>query len=270
MYLSMHHYIIALAIACTALLGTKASAHELLPKEVVQYMQENPTATPEEIKAFITSTSPELAAKYEGDQEQLIEIARNVNVGFWENTFTFLRFGIDHILIGTDHILFVLSLLLAYVSIRKMLKLTLAFTVAHSITLILAGAGIITLSPSIVEPIIALSISYVALTTVFLKNSRYQKFAGETVPIVFLFGLFHGLGFAGLLSEIQIPQPRFVESLLFFNIGIELGQILIILLALPLIYGFKDAPWYPKAIKMLGILFGAAGLFWAVQRIFFT
>jgi hydrogenase/urease accessory protein HupE len=267
----MRRLIIAITIAFISFISThSAYAHELLPKEVVEYMQAHPEALAEDIKQFISTTSPELAQKYQGNQEQLIDIARNVNVDFWENTTTFLKLGIGHILEGTDHILFVLSLLLAFVSIRKMLKLTLAFTIAHSTTLLLAGSGLLTLSSSIVEPIIALSISYVALTTVFLKNTKYQKLVGETVPIVFMFGLFHGLGFAGLLSEIQIPQPRFVESLLFFNVGIELGQILIIALSLPLIYGFKDTPWYPKAIKILGIIFGAAGLFWVVQRIFFS
>jgi hydrogenase/urease accessory protein HupE len=268
MKLFLYSLFLTMALIVSPIAHEIASAHELLPKEVIDYIQANPNASPDDIQRFVESTSPELAAKYQ-NQSELVDVIKNQNIGFWHNGYLFIKLGIEHILSGPDHILFVLSLLLAYTVLRKLLKLTASFTIAHSITLILAGTGILTLSSRVVEPIIALSIAYVALSSVFLKNTKYAKLAAETAPAVFLFGLFHGLGFAGLLEEIQVPENRFISSLLFFNVGIELGQIFIILLALPLVYYFRDKSWYPKAMKVVAAIFAAIAIYWTIQRVFF-
>ncbi len=168
---------------------------------------------------------------------------------------------------GADHILFVLSLLLIFVSWKDIVKLTGTFTVAHSITLILAGTGILTLSSHIVEPLIALSISYVAISTVFFKGKKYIGDGRAKVAMVFFFGLFHGLGFAGLLQEIKIPTDKLVTSLISFNIGIEIGQIFIVALAFPIIYFLRNKSWYPILIKIIAILIAILGIFWALQRV---
>ena len=241
-------------------------AHDLIPQALVQYIQSHPNATPEEIKAFADTQDPAFAAKFK-DGQAILAIARNQNTNLFDNMLDFFKIGVRHILSGPDHILFVLSLLLVFISWREIFKLTGTFTIAHSITLVLAGTGILVLSSRIVEPFIALSIAYVAVTSVFFKNT---KFIGENrgkIAAVFFFGLFHGLGFAGLLREIQIPADKFVSSLIAFNLGIEAGQIVIVSLAFPFIYFFKDKPWYPMAIKIFAGIIATIALVWFIQRL---
>lgn len=265
----MKKFLAAIVLIFGLAFTSQVSTHELLPKEVVKYLQENPNATPEQIKSFVEKTSPELAEKYESKEDLVGAVKGSQNLGFFPNAWLFIQAGIGHILSGPDHILFVLSLLLVFISFKHILKLSSAFTIAHSITLILAGTAVFTLSSNIVEPIIALSISYVAFTAVYFKNKSWAS-ATKTVPIVFLFGLFHGLGFAGLLQEIEVPKNLFVSSLLFFNVGVELGQLVIIAVVLPAIYLFKDKLWYGTATKVFGTIFGLLGIFWGIQRIFFS
>lgn len=259
------------AIAFILFGGTSAYAHELLPKALVQYLKNNPNATPDEIEAYVRNNAPEFAEKYK-DKEAIVKILRNQDTGILDNMWDFLKLGVHHILSGLDHILFVISLLLVFVSAREIFKLTLTFTVAHSITLILAGAGIITLSPKITEPIIALSIAYVAITTVFFAHKKIKGkniFSSNKAKMatVFFFGLFHGLGFAGLLQEVHIPQENFISSLFSFNIGIEIGQLIIVGIALPLLLLARKKAWYPNAIKVLASIIGLLGIVWAIQRI---
>ena len=169
---------------------------------------------------------------------------------------------------GTDHVLFVLSLLLIYTTFRREVLLLTVFTLAHSISLIVAGTGILTLSSRVVEPIVALSITYMAITSVFLKHIKMFGGHGNKVSTVFIFGLFHGLGFAGLLKDIQVPDERFISSLLSFNVGIEFGQFAIVAAVLPFIYLFRNKKWYPKAVKVVAVTIATVGLFWGFQRIF--
>jgi hydrogenase/urease accessory protein HupE len=246
--------------------GLPAEAHELLPKVLVEYMNEHPDATPEEIQAFVTNNAPEFIEKY-SDKEDVVRLIRNQSTNVWDNMWDFLKLGVGHILSGADHILFVISLLLVFVSLREILKLTITFTIAHSITLILAGLGILTLSTRITEPLIALSIAYVAFTTVFLGYRQVFSSTKAKVATVFFFGLFHGLGFAGLLEEIHIPEENLVSSLFSFNIGIEIGQLVIVAIALPLILWARHKKWYPTLIKILAIIITVLGVGWAVQRV---
>lgn len=242
------------------------SAHELLPKEVIEYIKSNPEASPNQINAFIAQNAPDSAAKVSGQQD-IIEIA-NQKTNFIDNTLDFIKLGFKHILGGYDHILFVLSLLLVFVGLRTVSKYTLTFTIAHSITLILAGSGLLTLSSRIVEPIIALSIAVLAISTVFFRETKIFKNPNSKLGIIFFFGLFHGLGFAGLLRDIQIPDDKFIASLLSFNIGIELGQLFIVALALPIIYLFRKKSWYDNFIKVVAVMISVFALYWMLQRIF--
>jgi hypothetical protein len=179
----------------------------------------------------------------------------------------YLKLGFMHILpLGFDHILFVLSLFLLSPKLKPVLWQATAFTVAHSITLGLAMFNVITPSPKIVEPIIALSIMYVALENIIsptLKKSR--------IGIVFLFGLVHGLGFANALGELGLPKNSYLTSLLMFNLGVELGQVAVILSAF-LLFGkwFGNKPYYRKAIVIpLSILITLMAGYWTVERLFF-
>ena len=245
-----------------------ASAHELLPKEVVAYIKQHPKATPEEMRAYAKTQSPELAEKFSNSStEEILAIVKNPDGGFFDNAWDFLKLGVQHILSGADHILFVLSLLLVFVSVWEIFKLASAFTVAHSITLILAGTGIVVLSPSVVEPLIALSIAVMAITSVFFKDTPLMKHTAGKILIVFFFGLFHGLGFAGLLKEIAIPEDKFLSSLLAFNLGIEMGQILIIILIVPFVLHFKNREWYPRMIQAVAIVISLIAILWFIQRI---
>jgi hypothetical protein len=243
-----------------------ANAHELLPKALLEFTEQNPEATPEEIDAFIRS-NPELASKGDEARLRLVSAAQNQETTFADLALDFIRLGIDHILAGLDHILFVLALLLTFVSLRKTLKLITAFTVAHSITLILAGLGIVVLRPEIVEPLIALSIAYVALTSVFLKNHPFFGKGSNKTLSVFLFGLFHGLGFAGLLTELGIPKDRFISCLLFFNVGIEIGQLLILVIAVPILLLLRRSRVHDIVIKVIAVLISLLAIFWTVERI---
>ena len=155
----------------------------------------------------------------------------------------YLTLGFTHIIpLGFDHILFVLSLFLLSPKLKPVLLQATAFTVAHTVTLGLSMYKIITPPASIVEPLIALSIIYVALENIFSQKIRPARIA-----IVFLFGLVHGMGFASALGELGLPQNRFFTSLLLFNAGVELGQITIILVAWFLVAKwFSNKSWYRK------------------------
>lgn len=251
-----------LALALVLVFGQSVYAHELLPAEVQRYIQEHPQATQQEIQAFIASFNQPVPASLGTLTPSVVQ-----EKGFLENSWDFVRLGFEHILTGPDHILFVLALLLAWVSIREILKLTGTFTIAHSITFILAGSGFFVLSARIVEPLIALSISYVALVSVFVNKEKLPAFMRHKIPAVFFFGLFHGLGFAGLLSDLSIPVDRFLSSLIAFNVGIEIGQVFVIALAVPFVLGFKNKSWYADAERAFACIIAIIGLFWFVQRI---
>ena len=179
----------------------------------------------------------------------------------------YLELGFTHILpLGLDHILFVLSLYLLSPKLKPVLWQATAFTVAHSVTLGLSMYNVIKPPANIVEPVIALSIMYVALENIFspkLKKSR--------IGIVFLFGLVHGMGFANALGQLGLPQKSYLTSILMFNLGVELGQLTVILSAF-LLFGkwFGNKPWYRKAIVIpLSVIITIVAGYWTIQRLFF-
>ncbi len=181
--------------------------------------------------------------------------------------FFYLKLGTEHIIpYGLDHILFVVALCLLNTKFKTILWQATAFTIAHSITLALSTKGIITLPSEIVEPIIALSILFVAVENILISELKAWR-----MGIVFLFGLIHGLGFASALNEIGLPPGKFYTSILSFNLGVEIGQIIVILLLfILLILPFGKKPWYKKYIVYpLSALIGIVALYWTVQRIFF-
>ena len=262
--------VIFISLFVLLLIGSGASvqAHELLPKEVVRYIQQHPQATPDELRAFALTQSPEVAQKFSNSStEKILSIVQNQHTSFFDNAWDFLKLGVLHILSGPDHVLFVLSLLLVFVSISEIVKLATTFTVAHSITLVLAGTGILLLPAIVVEPLIALSIAVMALTSVFFRESPWMKKHWGKIVLVFCFGLFHGLGFAGLLRDIAIPDDKFVSSLFAFNIGIEIGQLIVIGCAMPFILYFRHTAWYSRAIQVFAVFISLLALLWFVQRL---
>lgn len=178
----------------------------------------------------------------------------------------YLQLGFTHIIpLGFDHILFVLSLYLLNPKLKPILWQATAFTVAHTITLGLAMYQIIKPPASIVEPVIALSIVYVALENIFSPRLKVSR-----IGVVFLFGLVHGMGFASALTQLGLPQNSYLSSLLMFNLGVELGQITVILAAFFLIgLPFSNKPFYRKKIVIpLSIIIAVIAAYWTVERFF--
>jgi HupE / UreJ protein len=170
----------------------------------------------------------------------------------------FVVIGVEHILLGIDHVLFLLALLLGARSLGQVVKLATAFTAAHSVTLALGALGWVNVPPEIVEPLIALSIAYVAADVVLGGEGRHR------LGIVFAFGLLHGLGFAGSLSwsgDIDLA------ALATFNVGIELGQALIVLAVFPVLLLVRRLRWSPYAHAAAAAGAGGFGLLWFVERL---
>lgn len=179
----------------------------------------------------------------------------------------YLKLGFTHILpLGADHILFVLCIFLLNPKLKPVIVQATAFTIAHSITLGLAMYGLLSPPTHIVEPVIALSIFFVAV-----ENSITDKLRPTRIAIVFFFGLIHGLGFAGALNELGLPKNQFFTSLITFNIGVELGQITVILLAWILIgKWFGQKAWYRNRIVIpISVLIAIIALYWTIQRTFY-
>ena len=180
----------------------------------------------------------------------------------------YLLLGFTHIVPkGIDHILFVLGIFLLTTKWRPILAQVTAFTIAHSITLGLTIYGLVSLPSRIVEPMIALSIAYVAIENIMTSELKPWR-----VAVVFCFGLLHGMGFAGVLKELGLPRSEFLTALLTFNVGVELGQLTVIACAFLLIARWiRHKPWYrARFVIPASMAIACAGLFWTVQRIWFV
>ncbi len=189
------------------------------------------------------------------------------NMSKGDAAILYLKLGFEHILpLGFDHILFILSLFLLSPRLKPIMWQSLAFTIAHSVTLGLAMYNVIKPSSQVVEPLIALSIMYVALENIFSPTLKASR-----IGVVFLFGLVHGMGFAGALQQMGLPKTSYLGSLVMFNVGVELGQLTIILAAFFLVGKWLgDKPVYRKIVVIpISIIITAIAAFWTVQRIFF-
>jgi hydrogenase/urease accessory protein HupE len=179
----------------------------------------------------------------------------------------FLHLGIEHILMGFDHLLFLAALLIACRRVRSALVIVTTFTLAHSITLGLASLKIVSLPGDIVEPLIAATIVFVALENFWLQR-KDQEPRGRWL-LTFSFGLIHGFGFAGALQTILAPvaETNILMPLLAFNMGIELGQVAIASLFLPLFFWFRRYPAFVRwAAPTISLSVATAGLYWLVER----
>ncbi len=182
----------------------------------------------------------------------------------WDVIRQYLLLGYTHILPkGLDHILFVLGIFLLSPKLKTMLMQVTAFTVAHSITLGLTMYGIVSLSPRVVEPLIALSIAYVAIENLVTTELKPWRLA-----LVFSFGLLHGMGFAGVLKGLGLPREDFVTALLTFNLGVEGGQLTVIGAAALCVFWFRTRDWYRRAIVVpASLAIAGVGIYWTITRI---
>lgn len=189
---------------------------------------------------------------------------------------SFLIEGVWHILIGLDHVLFVIVLVLVALTLKELALVVTSFTLAHSITLALGSLEVVNLPSRFVESMIALSIVYVAVENIVREAPRAR--AG----ITFAFGLLHGFGFSTVLGEVGLPSDRLVSALLAFNLGVELGQLAIVLPVFPLLAALRryterseqdpdaPAPWltYPQLRRTLSGLVAALATIWLIERVF--
>lgn len=185
---------------------------------------------------------------------------------FWTVVADYVAIGYSHIVPkGLDHILFVVGLFLLSTRLHPLLWQITAFTVAHTVTLALGVLGVISIPANIVEPLIALSIVYVAVENIFVSHlSRWRP------VIVFGFGLLHGLGFAGVLREIGLGSNQFITGLLSFNIGVELGQLSVIAACFLLVgFWFQNKSWYRTVITIpASLVIAVIASWWFVERTF--
>jgi len=179
------------------------------------------------------------------------------------------RMGTIHILEGVDHLLFVLALLLIVPGFGPLVKAVTAFTVAHSITLALATLGVVHVPAAPTEAIIALSILFLASEIIHQRNGVIGITERYPWVIAFTFGLFHGLGFAGALSEIGVPQHEVPLALFMFNVGVETGQLAFIVVVLSLIALLKWVPFTAPqgAWRLLPYAIGSVAGFWTIERV---
>ena len=183
----------------------------------------------------------------------------------YETITNYIELGYKHILPkGTDHILFILGLFLFSTALRPLLWQITMFTIAHTITLGLAMNGIFDLPERVVQPLIALSIVYVGIENVF--SQRLQK---SRLILVFAFGLLHGLGFASMLADFGMPDNAFVTALISFNVGVELGQLSILLMTYLLIgFWFGQREWYKAlVINPASIVIALIAFYWFIDRL---
>lgn len=217
--------------------------------------------------------------RYEATPPEATEVVEQTDERIEEqSTFTtfttYLVLGVEHILIGIDHVLFILSLLIVARRFRDLVILVTTFTLAHSITLGLAALEVVTPSPDIVEPIIAASIAFVAIENILRESGRFSSLEREPRGrplVVFGFGLVHGFGFAGVLTELGLDSSHLVASLAGFNIGVELGQLAIVAVSWPLLarLGFPR-PGYYRFVVAVSMLIALASLWWVIERIWLT
>ena len=186
-----------------------------------------------------------------------------------EVAFSYWIMGIVHILSGFDHLLFVLALLLIVQNKWKLFKTITAFTLAHSVTLALATLGLVNVPPGPTEAVIALSIVFLAGEIMNIHKGKFSLTENYPWVVAMFFGLFHGLGFAGALTNIGLPQSEIPIALLMFNLGVETGQIMFLIAVLIVWAVIKrfNINWPVNAWKWMPYAIGSLAAFWTIERI---
>jgi HupE / UreJ protein len=196
----------------------------------------------------------------EGRREITVELTADSKTGW----LSFVVMGVEHILTGADHLLFLVAMLALARGIWPIVKIVTGFTVAHSITLSLAALGLVDVPDHIVEPLIAATIVWVAL-----ENLLHPAGARWRWLVAVVFGLVHGLGFAGGLTSLGLPRDAMVRALVGFNAGVELGQLAFVAAVMPVVAWLAKPGRVPLLPQALSVAVAAAGTFWLIERLFF-
>ncbi|KXI26929.1 HupE/UreJ family protein [Paraglaciecola hydrolytica] len=204
------------------------------------------------LKQLVAAGKPSVAYDLTHHKQSLLELCIN-----------YLVQGFEHVVpLGIDHILFVLLLFLCTSTLRELVLNVSLFTIAHSITLSLATLGWIQITPSIIEPLIALTIILLAVQVLLKKHPARQRL------MIFIFGLLHGLGFASVFSEIAAPGEQLVLSLLSFNLGVEAGQLTVIGLAALVCWSWRQQTIYiQRVVPITSGVIAIVGFYWFVERL---
>ena len=200
----------------------------------------------------------------DGSSFESIAGSRNleITIPFEQSVYpiAYFNLGFDHLLKGIDHIVFLICLIFLVNGFINLVKVVTAFTIAHSITLSLSFLGIVAISQSVIEALIALTIIFVALDVADNKDKQFPWY------YAFGFGLLHGFGFSGALSEIGINNNELVLSLLFFNVGIEIAQLAIIPIPFLIIFFFRNSKVFQNIKYLTAIIIGGIGVYWFIDR----
>jgi hypothetical protein len=201
----------------------------------------------------------------DGNSSGIIDINHAEPVGIIQRFVEFVKIGFNHVIpLGWDHILFIIGMALSSLLWRRLLVLVSSFTLAHTLTLGLAMFGLVEISPRIIEPLIAFSIAYVAIENLIIKQSIKRK-----TLVVFVFGLIHGLGFASMLKSFEMTTEYFSTTLIGFNVGVELAQIVIIFTVVLVLIILRALKFnYRKlAIIPTSIIIALIGFYWGIERL---
>ena len=200
----------------------------------------------------------------DGSSFESIAGSRNleITIPFEQSIYpiAYFNLGFDHLLKGIDHIVFLICLIFLVYGFTNLIKVITAFTIAHSITLSLSFLGIVAISQSVIEALIALTIIFVALDAADSKDKQFPWY------YAFGFGLLHGFGFSGALSEIGINNNELALSLLFFNVGIEIAQLAIIPIPFLIIFFFRNSKVFQNIKYLTAIIIGGIGVYWFIDR----
>ncbi len=201
----------------------------------------------------------------DGAPSGVIDINHPEPLSTTQRFYQFIGIGFDHVIpLGWDHILFIVGMALSSLLWKRLLLLVTTFTLAHTLTLGLSMYDLVAISPRIVEPLIAFSIAYVAIENLFVHQSIKRK-----TLIVFIFGLIHGLGFASMLKEFEMAPDSFLTTLIGFNIGVELAQIVIVMFVVLTLLGLRSLKlnYRQLAVIPISIIISIIGFWWGVERL---
>ena len=212
------------------------------------------------VSLFRPDKPPLQAVLYREEPSRLFVVGKKVSL--WEHAVEFAALGVEHIFLGYDHIMFLLALIVVGGRLINLIKIVTSFTLAHSITLILAALEVVQLPSRLIESGIAASIAYVALENFWLRRSDLRWI------ITFFFGLVHGFGFANVLRELGLPTRGLAVSLVTFNLGVEVGQICIVAVVFPLVLWLSRRPFQKKVVWAASAVIFLFGLGWLIERIF--